>query len=294
MGANKPNPGRRRSAKGNKLLPVAALLMALAVTVAVLEILLPQGSPFRSLPGMDRLHRFGDAAVLRVSRAFASGGKGSAASSASGSVSAVRNVSSPASSVSAAVSSSSGGAAQAQTVLYVGDSFTAGITLYHLQGAATVLSDTGMSAYKAAKGQITWQGKSVALADAVAGLHPTKVYLQLGGNDVTWMSQSNFVLYYGQLLDALRAADAGATVYVQSVFPVTAAYETGKGLSNDKIGAFNAQLAQLCESKGVKYLDVASALAGSDGKLQPQLSSDGMHLNRAAYQKWMDYLSTHS
>lgn len=290
MRAKKPNPARRRSAKGNRLLPLAALLMALAVVVAAMELFLPQGSPLRALPGMGALYRLGDTAAAKAARAFTAGGGDSSSSSRAGSADVPTAASSPAPAVSAA-SSGGGEDAQAQTVVYVGDSFTGGIGLYHLQGAGTVISDAGLSAYKAAKGQITWQGRSVSVAEAVAALHPTKIYLQLGSNDVTWVSPAAFTQYYGQLLDALRAGNGGAAVYVESVFPVTAAYETGGKAVNSRIAAFNAQLVQLARQKDARYVDVASALAGGDGKLSARLSSDGLHLNRAGYQKWMGCLN---
>ena len=51
----------------------------------------------------------------------------------------------------------------------------------------------------------------------------------------------------------------------------------------------------MAEEKEVFYLDVNSALKGSDGALPTEASpADGMHFNATYYQKWFDYLKTHT
>jgi lysophospholipase L1-like esterase len=131
------------------------------------------------------------------------------------------------------------------------------------------------------------------VADAVSSIKPAKVYVLLGANDISWMSQSTFITNYGKLIDALKAGTPGAKYYIQSIFPVTAAYEESTGITNDKIDAFNTALAALCAQKAVSYVDAGAALKGADGKLTPAEASGGYNIKSSSYKTWFDYLTEH-
>ncbi len=181
----------------------------------------------------------------------------------------------------------------------MGDSLTDGLALYGEMDDATVMGETGMSAYTALKHTFTINGKKQYVADAVAAASPKAVYVLLGSNDIAeGYSVAKYTGFYGQLLDEIHAKCPSSKLYVQSIFPVTAAYEhkkfsSGAYVTNAKIDDFNTALQTLASAHGAAYLDVASVLKGPDGKLPASASDDGMHLHKSYYDKWFQYLAAH-
>ncbi|MEG1614271.1 MAG: hypothetical protein RR343_02165, partial [Oscillospiraceae bacterium] len=57
----------------------------------------------------------------------------------------------------------------------------------------------------------------------------------------------------------------------------------------------NMNLLELCEEKSVYYLDTNSILKNEDGNMSAEFtnSSDGIHINKEAYDIWFNYLRNH-
>jgi hypothetical protein len=60
-----------------------------------------------------------------------------------------------------------------------------------------------------------------------------------------------------------------------------------------RVKEFNGALHELAEEKECYYLDLCTALAGSDGYLPADVTSDGVHFSLSVYADWADYLRTH-
>ena len=67
----------------------------------------------------------------------------------------------------------------------------------------------------------------------------------------------------------------------------------GSYVNNQRIDAYNQVLQELAETYGVVYLNVAEAVMDEDGYLRADWNFDGVHLNKAGCQAWLDYLRTH-
>jgi len=194
---------------------------------------------------------------------------------------------------SEAVAGKPGGYGYFSDAVFIGDSLTEGISIYSVAKNAGVFASNGMSTVSALTKTVSVGGKSLTVPDAVSSIKPAKVYILLGSNDMSWMSQSTFISNYGKLIDALKAGTPGAKYYIQSIFPVTAAYEQSTGITNAKIGSFNTALAALCTQKGVSYVDAGGALKGADGKLTAAEASGGYNIKKSCYKTWFDYLTEH-
>jgi lysophospholipase L1-like esterase len=274
--------GRRKSKRG-VLLPFVALVMIVAACVAVIKVVIN--------PALDSGVKGVSANVSSVSQVETSSGPASSVASSS----------SPAASSATAASSSQTGSSAVKTgsydyfadAVFIGDSLTQGISDYSVTKNAGVFASNAMSVSSARTQKINVGGNSLLLADAVSQAKPAKVYILLGANDLSWMSRSAFISDYGKLITALKAAAPDAVFYVQSVFPVSAAYEKSSGVTNDKIDDFNGALSEMCAGAGVKYVDVGQALKGPDGKLAPEAASAGCNISRSAYKTWLDYLTVH-
>ena len=64
-------------------------------------------------------------------------------------------------------------------------------------------------------------------------------------------------------------------------------------VNNARIREYNALLEDLAQEKGCVYLDVASAVSDETGCLRSDWTFDGVHLNPAGCQAWLQYLKEH-
>lgn len=179
--------------------------------------------------------------------------------------------------------------------VFVGDSLTEGIKLYDIMSNATVLSHTGLGLDNIYTKEVVEQadGTKISVIDALKleqGV--SKIYILMGPNSIGY-SKDTFISKYGVIIDSIKQIHPNATVYIQSMLPVTT---TNKyKLDNEVIDEYNLALIELAEEKQVYYLDVNSSLKGPDGALPTEASpADGMHFNATYYQKWFDYLKTHT
>ena len=191
--------------------------------------------------------------------------------------------------------------------LFLGDSISTGIPLY-LQ---TVLSDVpviaekGIGPHNALTREIFPVGgvdktmlEAAKAAENSAGEFG-KIYILLGGNTLG-IEKDYFLSSYKEFLQAVKEKFPNATIYVQSMTPVTATVTNtypnlGTGDINAKINEYNLGLMQLASEAGVYYLDIASVFVDSEGRLPNEASpSDGMHFGPDYYFKWYEYLKNHT
>lgn len=123
-----------------------------------------------------------------------------------------------------------------------------------------------------------------------------KAYIMLGMNELGWAYKQPYIDGYSKIIDTLREANPDAIIYVQSILPVTKEKsDEGPSMSNGKINLYNERILAMTKELEVYYLDVASAIKNSSGALPSEASpKDGIHFGTATYQKWFDYLRTHT
>ena len=180
--------------------------------------------------------------------------------------------------------------------VFVGDSITDGIKLYGVMNNATVIAHTGINPETILyKEVIKTDSGTVSVLDALAQVEAGKIYVMQGANGVAFINRDKFIEYYGQLLDEIKKIHPNATIYVQSILPVTAAKSSDPLYANDKIDSYNQALLELTKEKQVYYLNVAEAFKDENGNLPDEASpKDGMHFGADYYTKWFDYLKTHT
>ncbi len=182
-------------------------------------------------------------------------------------------------------------------VAFLGDSRTEGFYLYSglKEGrffygvGATVASVFTQNSWK------TGSGKKIPLLDALADAECRKVYVMLGVNELGWNKVEMFSDQYGKVIDRIRADHPDVRVVLQSILPVSAEQEAKKTyVNNARILTYNETIKALAQEKACDYVDVASAVIGEDGCLRPELTGDGVHLNKKGCGIWLEYLRTHS
>ncbi|MDR3551858.1 MAG: GDSL-type esterase/lipase family protein, partial [Clostridia bacterium] len=174
---------------------------------------------------------------------------------------------------------------------FLGDSLTEGLEYFSVMDDATLLGETGLSTYTALTHPQTIGGKKVMVADAVKAAKPSVIYVMLGSNEINWMAQGDYIKYYDKLIDTLQKGSPQAQIEIESILPVTASYEKRyPDRSNSHIDQFNGALRLMCNSRGLKFLDIASVMKDEDGKLPSSASDDGIHLRAPYYNRWISYL----
>ena len=85
-------------------------------------------------------------------------------------------------------------------------------------------------------------------------------------------------------------------IIVQSIPPITYDHDMATdSVSKEKIDEYNADLKEIAIRLGIYFLDINAAFATSDGYLSSDYAApDGVHFSYTGYQKWYDYLITHT
>ncbi len=135
--------------------------------------------------------------------------------------------------------------------------------------------------------------REIPVIDELAnGKNYDKVFLIFGENELGWPNTQAFYDGYGEVIDAVRERQPDATVYIQSILPVSASVSE-KNIdctNNEQILKFNDMLKKLSEEKEAVYLDVASVMMDEQGNLPEEAATDGIHPGIEYYKKWADYL----
>ena len=180
--------------------------------------------------------------------------------------------------------------------VFIGDSRTEGLFINTGLSNATFLTHQGLTVDEVfTKEVVTFNGKKTTVMDALAQTSFRKVYIMLGINETGWVYDDIFIEKYGEIIDGIRGINPDAVIYVQSILPVSNQVSaTHSYIKNEKINTYNQLLQQMAEEKGVYYLDVAQAVADSDGSLPTDASADGIHLKKEPCQAWLTYLREHT
>lgn len=159
------------------------------------------------------------------------------------------------------------------TSVIAGDSRAEGISAYGVLTQASVVAQKGRSLSTAVQnGDI----------DTAIGMYPKNMFLTYGINDVVGVQSSDaFIKLYGEVIDKVKSKLPNSNIYVCSILPVTTA-AANKQPNLKNIAQWNQDLKQLCEEKGVKFIDASSII--SEGNYEP----DGIHFGVTCIKKWLD------
>lgn len=181
--------------------------------------------------------------------------------------------------------------------VFIGDSRTVGLQQNGGLANAKFFCGTGLNVETAmTKPVVTLAGGSKGtVVDALRQTPCQRVYVMFGVNELGWPSAGSFKKKYVELIQALRQAQPEAEIYVQSILPISKEKsDSSEMYKQSKINDFNQALLQMASEEGVRYLNVASVVTGSDGYLPKEAATDGVHLTKSYCKKWVDYLKTHS
>ncbi len=96
---------------------------------------------------------------------------------------------------------------------------------------------------------------------------------------------------YRSFVSSVMKSNSDAMVYVVSALPVSAEGEAD--ILNVELDRFNSEMLRFCNEAGAYYLDINTALKGSDGKLSSEYSLYGIPDKTAVCEKIGEYILGH-
>ena len=159
------------------------------------------------------------------------------------------------------------GQAYQDETLFIGDSNTVRLYASGLISLQQFCAQTGIGTSAALSEKIVTFKKdnnAYTIAQAVAKMKPRRVVIMLGTND-TGMSVNEFIANYTALVEAIQQSYEYTDIIVNTVPPVPADHSNYPNMDQTKIDDFNMALLELCEQKGLKFLNSAEALKDANG-----------------------------
>jgi len=160
-------------------------------------------------------------------------------------------------------------------VLFIGDSITDGAPL-----------DEMFPGLPAANHGIAWDTTDGVLLrlGQITRHRPDRIFILIGTNDTDYTSDAGQISQnIFSITDALATALEDTDLYVVSILP-------RGGPGNAVISIVNDHLRENAVTHPYQYLDLASAMRGPDGEMDPDLSHDNLHLNEPGYALWAQTL----
>ena len=181
--------------------------------------------------------------------------------------------------------------------LFLGDSNTVRLYNNGLISLQQFCAKEGIGTQVAlSEGIVTFKRDSnhYTIPQAVAMMKPRRVVMTFGTND-TGMEVSDFIAHYTALIQAIQQSYPYTDIIVNTVPPVPADHSNYPHMDQAKIDDFNMALLDLCEQLGVRFLNSAETLKGSDGYgIADYYTSGDIHLKSAGLKAVLNYLRTHA
>lgn len=182
-------------------------------------------------------------------------------------------------------------------ILFLGDSNTVRLYNNGLISLQQFCAKEGIGTQVALnEGIVTFKRDSnhYTIPQAVAMMKPRRVVMTFGTND-TGMEVPDFIAHYTALIQAIQQSYPYTDIIVNTVPPVPADHSNYPHMDQAKIDDFNMALLDMCEQLGVRFLNSAEALKGSDGYgIADYYTSGDIHLKSAGLKAVLNYLRTHA
>ena len=133
------------------------------------------------------------------------------------------------------------------------------------------------------------------MEDRIYKYNPTKVFIQIGTNDIEWddSDELNEEVYQNivKIAEGVKKNRSKSEIYIISIYPVNNNLPGAHDRHLSEIQAINAKLKKYCSTtEGVEYIDAYNQLTGPDGMLDTDYTEDGLHPNGLGYAKLTEIL----
>lgn len=187
--------------------------------------------------------------------------------------------------------------------VFVGDSIMLGFRNYAMKRQDTFLSRMQfLAAGSFSANNALWdvnnkesvhpvyRGEPRQVWDSISMMGSKKIFVMLGMNDLNVTGLEGTWEKYEELLGKIEEGDPDGEIHIMSMTYILHGKEVGN-LENDTIREYNNMLKEMARENGWGYVNVADALADSNGDLAEEYCSDEFaHQNPAAYDVWVSVL----
>lgn len=109
---------------------------------------------------------------------------------------------------------------------------------------------------------------------------PQKVFLMVGLNDLlTETPIASILANYETIIIKLKSDSPNSKFYIMSILPVS----MNENNINDRITRLNKKTRDVCLKNDCTFVDLHFLFQSTDGRLNPKLTTDGIHLNADGY-----------
>ncbi len=130
-------------------------------------------------------------------------------------------------------------------------------------------------------------GLLMRLDTSVLALHPARLFLMIGINDIADGRDNEYLLPLYKKLIAEILDGTTSKIYLQSLLP------TGPEIVQcppEQITALNRELRKIGDGKRIIFVDLYPHFTKEHPWLDPGLTEDGLHLNEQGYALWAGIL----
>ena len=180
------------------------------------------------------------------------------------------------------------------TVLFIGDSRTVGLSQYGRLGKADYFADTGMTVFNVLTETASDTGFSAqTLPELLQTRSYDRIYVMLGINEIGY-ALDRVLDQYGTVVETLQSLQPDAILVLCANLHVSrsAAAATPR-LEPSHIQELDDRIAQLADGDRIVFLDVNPEFCDSEGYLRDDLTGDGVHPYGTGYELWAEWLVDH-
>lgn len=127
--------------------------------------------------------------------------------------------------------------------------------------------------------------------DTVYKYNPTKVFIQIGTNDLNFDDADNDKIYNNiiKIIKNIHKNRPQADIYLESIYPVNRTDDEKINIKsvgrreNIDIVILNKRLKDYCDNNDVEYIDIYDELSDNKGDLKLEYTVEGLHLTKKGY-----------
>ncbi len=187
---------------------------------------------------------------------------------------------------------------RAKCIVFAGDSITTGLYASSYNGISKMtMSGTKYVVAKGSLNSATYQTSTVFNGSTgvskLISYKPTRVYIMLGMNEVTWKSTSAIKTDYTNLIKKIQNSCPDVEIVVLALSPVTKA-KASSITGFKKVGTYNATIKEVAEANGCYFYDYTADFVDSSGYLKTSYcGGDGIHWSATAYAKFGELITAY-
>lgn len=180
--------------------------------------------------------------------------------------------------------------------LFIGDSRTVTLSEYAGWDNTTFYVETGLTIWTVMDANVAKSGGTkTSVRNALSLEKFDKIYIMLGINELGQGTPDSFYSQYKSVIDEIKALQPQAVIYIQSIMHVTQSKDNENYyINNNEIYARNDKIKTLADGTNVFWIDENEVFnAPGTNKLNPEYTSDGVHLKPKYIGIWQEFLLNH-